>query len=69
MHVTIDLSRPENQNPVTELEENEFIETFSVPLAELYMACKGFEKDGYAIDVNVGVLAEGIEVAKRWQLR
>lgn len=30
----IDMSLPENQNPVTELEENEFIECFSVPLKE-----------------------------------
>ena len=31
IHVTVDMSKPENQNPQPELEDNEFIETFTVP--------------------------------------
>jgi ADP-ribose pyrophosphatase len=68
IHLTVDLSKPENQNPQPELEDNEFIETFSVPLTELYNECKKFEKEGYAIDARVGTLAEGVELAKRWKL-
>ncbi|KAF1847598.1 uncharacterized protein K460DRAFT_363663 [Cucurbitaria berberidis CBS 394.84] len=68
IHVTVDLSRPENQNPKPELEDNEFIETFSVPLKDLWAECIKFEEQGYAIDARVGTLAEGIEFAKRWKL-
>jgi ADP-ribose pyrophosphatase len=65
IHVTVDLSLPENQNPQPVLEDNEFIETFSVPLKDLWDECK---KEGYAIDARVGTLAEGVECAKRWRL-
>jgi ADP-ribose pyrophosphatase len=68
IHVTVDLSLPENQSPQPELEDNEFIENFSVPLKDLWDLCKKFEKEGYAIDARVGTLAEGIEFAKRWKL-
>lgn len=68
IHVTVDLSRPENQNPQPELEENEFIETFSVPLKSLWDECIKLEQQGYAIDARVGTFAEGIEFAKRWKL-
>jgi ADP-ribose pyrophosphatase len=68
IHVTVDLSLPENQNPKPELEDSEFIETFHVPLNELWKVCKKFEQEGYAIDARVGSLAEGIEYAKRWKL-
>jgi ADP-ribose pyrophosphatase len=68
IHVTVDLSWPENQNPQPELEDNEYIETFSVLLTNLWDECKRFEKEGYAIDARVGSLAEGIEYAKRWKL-
>jgi ADP-ribose pyrophosphatase len=34
IHVTIDLSLPENQNPKPQLEENEFIEVFTIPLKD-----------------------------------
>lgn len=68
IHVSVDLSLPENQNPQPSLEDNEFIETFSVPLRDLWDECKKFEKEGYAIDARVGTLAEGVECAKRWKL-
>ncbi|KAI9743391.1 MAG: hypothetical protein M1818_003237 [Claussenomyces sp. TS43310] len=66
IHVTIDMSDPANQDLKPELEENEFIEVFSVPLKDLWTECKRLEKDGYAIDARVGTLAEGIEVGRRW---
>ncbi|KAH5418413.1 hypothetical protein HBI67_181860 [Parastagonospora nodorum] len=68
IHVTVDLSLSENQDPKPELEDSEFIETFHVPLNDLWDVCMKFEKEGYAIDARVGSLAEGIEYAKRWKL-
>ncbi|KAI9825117.1 MAG: hypothetical protein M1832_001437 [Thelocarpon impressellum] len=68
VHVRIDMSRPENQDPQPELEDNEFIEVFSVPLRQLYAECRRLEGKGYAIDARVGTLAEGFEVARKWKL-
>jgi hypothetical protein len=65
VHVTIDMSNPANQDLKPELEENEFIEVFTLPLRDLYVECKKLEKEGYAIDARVGTLAEGIELARR----
>jgi ADP-ribose pyrophosphatase len=68
VHVTIDMSDPANQNLKPELEENEFIEVFTVPLRDFWSECKRFEKEGYAIDARVGTLAEGIEMARQFKL-
>jgi ADP-ribose pyrophosphatase len=68
IRVTIDLSLPQNQNPEPELEDNEFIECFTVPLTDLHAECERLEKEGFAIDARVGTIAEGIEIAKRWRL-
>ncbi len=70
VHINVDLTNPENQpeNLKTELEENEFIEVYTVGLRELYGECKRLEGEGYAIDARVGTLAEGIELARKWGL-
>ena len=68
IHLTVDLSNPLNQNPQPELEDNEFIETFTVALTDLWDECIKLENEGYAIDARVGTLAEGVELAKRWKL-
>ncbi|KAJ5562587.1 NUDIX hydrolase [Penicillium sp. DV-2018c] len=68
VHVEVDMSLPENQKPVPELEENEFIECFTVPLSNLFEEVKKLEKQGFAIDARVGTMAEGIELAKKWKL-
>lgn len=68
IHVTIDTSLPENQNPVPQLEESEFIEVFTVPLTDFWSECVRLEKEGYAIDARVGTIAEGIELAKKFKL-
>jgi len=68
IHVTIDTSLPENQNPKAELEEGEFIEVFTVPLASFWDECVRLEAEGYAIDARVGTIAEGIELAKKFKL-
>ncbi|KAI1159320.1 ADP-ribose pyrophosphatase [Nemania serpens] len=66
--VQIDTTSPENQDPSPSLEEDEFIETFTTPLATLYAECKRLEAAGYAIDARVGTFAQGIELAKRMNL-
>ncbi|RAH47659.1 MutT/nudix family protein, partial [Aspergillus brunneoviolaceus CBS 621.78] len=68
VHVRVDMSLPENQNPKPELEDNEFIECFTVPLSTLFEELKRLEREGYAIDARVGTIAEGIELAKRFKL-
>ncbi|KAJ5238922.1 hypothetical protein N7468_003541 [Penicillium chermesinum] len=68
VHVSVDMSLPENQDPKPELEESEFIECFSVPLATLFDEMKKLEQEGYAIDARVGTVAEGIELAKALRL-
>lgn len=68
VHVNIDMSNPANQDLKPELKENEYIEVFTVKLANLWEECKKLEKKGYAIDARVGTLAEGIEIARRWKL-
>lgn len=63
------MTDPRNQNPVPELEENEFIECFRVKLTDLWETCRRLDREGYAIDARVGTLAEGFEVAKKWKLK
>ena len=68
IHVSVDMSNPENQDPQPELEPGEFIECFSVPLNQFYAECRKLESEGFGIDARVGTLAEGIEIARRWNL-
>ena len=68
VHVTIDMSNPANQNPQPELEENEFIEVFTVPLKDFWSECKRLDREGYAMDARVATIAEGIEIAKSFKL-
>lgn len=68
VHVRVDMSLAENQNPQPQLEDNEFIECFTVPLGTMFNEMARLEKEGYAIDARVGTIAEGIELAKEWKL-
>lgn len=68
VHLTVDPKLPRNMDPRPELEEGEFIETFTVPLGELWRWCRGLDAEGYAVDARVGNLAEGIEVARQFGL-
>ncbi|KAK2744947.1 hypothetical protein FQN57_004077 [Myotisia sp. PD_48] len=68
VHVYVDMSLAENQNPQPQLEDSEFIESFSLPLVTLFDELKKLEEQGYAIDARVGTIAEGIEIAKKWNL-
>jgi ADP-ribose pyrophosphatase len=69
VHICVDMDHPENQNPQPELEDNEFIECFTVPLASLFAETKKLEAEGYAIDARVGTLAEGFELARKLNLQ
>ncbi|KAJ5544651.1 MutT/nudix family protein [Penicillium sp. DV-2018c] len=68
VYVQVDMSLPENQNPKPELEDNEFIECFTVPVSGLFEELQRLEGEGYAIDARVGSIAEGIEIAKRLKI-
>lgn len=68
VYVQVDMSLPENQNPKPDLEDNEFIECFTLPVSELSAGLQRLESEGYAIDARVGSIAEGIEIAKRLKL-
>lgn len=68
VRLLVDMALQENQDPKPELEEDEFIEAFSVPLTELYAECQDLESQGFAIDARVGTLAEGVELAKVWKV-
>lgn len=69
--VQVDMADPRNQadSLKPELEENEFIECFSLPLKTLWEDLRSLERDeGVAIDARVGTLAMGMEIAKRFGL-
>ncbi|RKF63718.1 ADP-ribose pyrophosphatase [Erysiphe neolycopersici] len=68
IHMTVNMNNPLNQKPKPELEENEFIEVFTLPLKKLYSQCEIWEKEGFALDARVATLAEGIELARNWNL-
>lgn len=65
--VEVDMNDERNQNPKPELEENEYIESFTIPLDELWNQLTKLDADGYAIDARVGTLAQGLEMARKWR--
>lgn len=67
MFVEVDMADPRNQNPEPELEENEYIETFTLPLDSLWNELAELDKQGFGIDARVATLAQGMEMAKRWK--
>lgn len=66
VHVEVDLEKEENQNLKPELEDGEFIETFSLPLKGIWASLQQLVNEGCAIDARVGTLAEGFELATRF---
>ncbi len=65
--VEVDMSDERNRNPKPELEEGEYIETFTLPLKSLWADLARLDAEGYAIDARVGGLAQGMEVARKWK--
>ncbi|KAL6228874.1 NUDIX hydrolase domain-like protein [Aspergillus navahoensis] len=68
VHVQVDMSLPENQNPTPELDEEEFIEVLSLPINTLSAELKKLQNEGYAVETRVVAIAEGVELAKKWKL-
>lgn len=65
--VEVDMNDPRNQNPQPELEDSEYIESFTIPLGNMWNELEKLEQEGYAIDARVGTLAQGMEIAKKWK--
>lgn len=68
VYVQVDMTLPDNQSPKPDLEDNEFIECFTVPVSQLYAELQKLESEGYAIDARVGSMAAGIEIAKKLRI-
>ncbi|CCF57914.1 hypothetical protein KAFR_0D02660 [Kazachstania africana CBS 2517] len=68
VNVEVDMSLPENQNPQSELEENEFIECFRVPLSEFPEEMTKLDEQGYKLDARVQNVAHGITLARQYNL-
>ena len=68
VHLSLDMARPENRDPRPRLDDGEFIETFTLPLARLWDECKRLEAEGCLIAARVGTLAEGILLAQQLKL-
>ncbi|SCU87961.1 LAMI_0D08196g1_1 [Lachancea mirantina] len=66
--VEVDMTLPENQNPQTELEENEFIESVRIPLKNFAHHLKDLASQGYKLDARVQNIAAGIELAQIYSL-
>ncbi|RMZ88601.1 hypothetical protein DV736_g4167, partial [Chaetothyriales sp. CBS 134916] len=67
MLVDVDMQNERNKNPHPELKENEFIETYTLPLDRLWDELAHLDAEGYGIDARVATLAQGTEMAKRWK--
>ncbi|CCH61664.1 hypothetical protein TBLA_0F01210 [Henningerozyma blattae CBS 6284] len=66
--VEVDMRLPENINPKTELEDNEFIECFTVPLSTFDEEMVKLNQQGYKLDARVQNVAHGIWVAKNYNV-
>ncbi|CCH46621.1 ADP-sugar pyrophosphatase [Wickerhamomyces ciferrii] len=65
---SVDLNDERNKNPQPELEDGEFIETFSVPIKNFDEQLKKLHDQGYKIDSRVQNIAEGIKIAQQFRL-
>ncbi|KAH3662152.1 hypothetical protein OGATHE_004883, partial [Ogataea polymorpha] len=62
----IDMADPRNQNPEPHLEESEFIEIFTVPLASFYESLEQLASEGYRLDARLQIIAMGMKLGKRY---
>ena len=67
MFVEVDMQDPRNKDLTPELEESEYIETFRIPLANLWQELGKLDAEGFAIDARVATLAQGMEMARKWK--
>lgn len=68
VRVDVDMKDIRNQQPQAQLEDGEFIESFSVPLKELHERLVEMEGQGFILDARVQNVAEGIKIAQQYQL-
>lgn len=68
IRMKIDLQKEENKDPKPQLEEGEIIDTFSVPLKDLYSQVRALSAEGFAIDGKVGSFAEALQTASMWRM-
>lgn len=68
VNVEVDMSLPENIDPQCSLEDNEFIECFTVPLANLSEELKKLYDQGYRLDGRLQNVSHGIEIARKFKL-
>ncbi|ODV97566.1 hypothetical protein PACTADRAFT_37701 [Pachysolen tannophilus NRRL Y-2460] len=66
--VEIDMKDERNINPKPALEESEFIETFTVPLANFPEELIKLDKEGYLLDARLQNVAHGITIARQFRL-
>lgn len=66
VQVHIDLNDEKNKNPQPQLEENEFIDTFSVPLKTLPEELENLSKQGYVLDARIQNFADGVRIARKY---
>ncbi len=66
--VKVDMTLPQNQIPVSQQEEGEQIETFTVALKNLYDKLQELEQMGCRIDARLANFALGINVARQYKL-
>lgn len=66
--VEVDMSLPENSNPQSKLEDNEFIECFNVPLKDFAQTMINLDSQGYKLDARVQNVAQGIRLAQQYHL-
>lgn len=64
--VKIDLNDARNKTPVPQLEDNEFIDTFTVPLKELPLELDLLASQGYKLDARLACVAHGLSVAAQF---
>ncbi|EDO15004.1 hypothetical protein Kpol_376p17 [Vanderwaltozyma polyspora DSM 70294] len=65
--VEVDMTLPENINPVTHLEDNEFIECFTIPLKDFVKEMISLDKQGYKLDARVQAFAQGVSFAQTYK--
>lgn len=66
--VKVDMNDKRNKQPVPQLEDGEFIETFTVPLKSFSEQLHQLQEQGYKIDARVQNVAEGIKIAQQFHL-
>ena len=66
--IEIDMNCDANQNPITQLEDGEHIETFITPLKDLHKELHALAQQGHTIDARLVHFAMGLDISKKLNL-